>query len=54
MPQLNPIPWFMILTFSCEIVVFLTPTKVFGRTKPNELTLMDTKKYQSLNWTWPW
>nr|YP_010397932.1 ATP synthase F0 subunit 8 [Rasbora paucisqualis]UQJ79170.1 ATP synthase F0 subunit 8 [Rasbora paucisqualis] len=53
MPQLNPIPWFMILVFSW-IILLLTPNKVLGLIQPNDFILLDTKKYQNLNWIWLW
>nr|YP_010397958.1 ATP synthase F0 subunit 8 [Rasbora rutteni]UQJ79196.1 ATP synthase F0 subunit 8 [Rasbora rutteni] len=54
MPQLNPLPWFTILAFSWVILLTMTPTKVLNYTQPNEFILVDTKKYQNLNWIWQW
>nr|YP_010397854.1 ATP synthase F0 subunit 8 [Rasbora kalbarensis]UQJ79066.1 ATP synthase F0 subunit 8 [Rasbora kalbarensis] len=54
MPQLNPLPWFMILIFSWAILLTITPTKVINHTQPNEPILLDTKEYQNPNWTWLW
>nr|BBB33727.1 ATPase subunit 8 [Pectenocypris sp. MZB 22148] len=54
MPQLNPLPWFMIIISSWVIFLTITPTKVLDHKQPNEFILLDTKEYQNLNWTWTW
>nr|YP_004465258.1 ATP synthase F0 subunit 8 [Horadandia atukorali]BAK23060.1 ATPase subunit 8 [Horadandia atukorali] len=54
MPQLDPIPWFMIFIFSWAVLLTSTMTKVTNHTQPNEFVTLDVKKYQNPNWTWSW
>nr|WPM97896.1 ATP synthase F0 subunit 8 [Maurolicus muelleri]BBG74439.1 ATPase subunits 8 [Maurolicus muelleri] len=53
MPQLNPAPWFFILTFSWLVFLTVIPPKVLAHTFPNEPAL-DTKKVKAEPWNWPW
>nr|AGN71281.1 ATP synthase F0 subunit 8 [Leptodactylus melanonotus] len=53
MPQLDPMPWFFILTSSWLIFVLVTPTKV---TKYTHLNDPAPQTFEGLNkpWFWPW
>nr|NP_740066.1 ATP synthase F0 subunit 8 [Caranx melampygus]YP_009234291.1 ATP synthase F0 subunit 8 [Caranx tille]YP_010172991.1 ATP synthase F0 subunit 8 [Caranx crysos]WNH17165.1 ATP synthase F0 subunit 8 [Caranx sexfasciatus]WNH19479.1 ATP synthase F0 subunit 8 [Caranx caballus]AHA41592.1 ATP synthase F0 subunit 8 [Caranx melampygus]AMB65159.1 ATP synthase F0 subunit 8 [Caranx tille]QSH90817.1 ATP synthase F0 subunit 8 [Caranx crysos] len=54
MPQLNPAPWFAILTFSWLIFLTVLPSKVMSHTYPNEPTPQSTEKPKTEAWSWPW
>nr|WNH17906.1 ATP synthase F0 subunit 8 [Kuhlia sandvicensis] len=54
MPQLNPAPWFAILTFSWVVFLAILPSKVIAHTFPNEPTSQATKKAETDPWNWPW
>nr|QWV62185.1 ATPase subunit 8 [Galaxias aequipinnis]QWV62272.1 ATPase subunit 8 [Galaxias parvus] len=54
MPQLNPAPWFAILTFSWLIFLTVIPPKILGHTFPNEPTTQSTEKAKPESWSWPW
>nr|YP_783978.1 ATP synthase F0 subunit 8 [Galaxiella nigrostriata]BAF34220.1 ATPase subunits 8 [Galaxiella nigrostriata] len=54
MPQLNPSPWFIILTFSWLVLLTVIPPKVLGHTFPNEPTTQNTHKPKPGSWYWPW
>nr|YP_009024638.1 ATP synthase F0 subunit 8 [Selar crumenophthalmus]AHN13420.1 ATP synthase F0 subunit 8 [Selar crumenophthalmus] len=54
MPQLNPAPWFAILTFSWLIFLTVIPPKVMAHTFPNEPAPQSTGKPKAEPWTWPW
>nr|YP_009312156.1 ATP synthase F0 subunit 8 [Scaphognathops bandanensis]BAV71527.1 ATPase subunit 8 [Scaphognathops bandanensis] len=54
MPQLNPGPWFAILTFSWLIFLTIIPTKILNHTYPNEPTSVSAEKHKAESWDWPW
>nr|YP_010957060.1 ATP synthase F0 subunit 8 [Naucrates ductor]WMY90322.1 ATP synthase F0 subunit 8 [Naucrates ductor] len=54
MPQLNPAPWFAILTFSWLVFLIVIPPKVTAHNFPNEPTPQSTEKPKATPWTWPW
>nr|YP_001491374.1 ATP synthase F0 subunit 8 [Triacanthus biaculeatus]BAF51898.1 ATPase subunit 8 [Triacanthus biaculeatus] len=54
MPQLNPDPWFMILTFSWLVFGMVFPQKVLSHTFPNEPVQRSTDTVKTATWTWPW
>nr|YP_009344666.1 ATP synthase F0 subunit 8 [Chaetobranchopsis bitaeniatus]ALR68880.1 ATP synthase F0 subunit 8 [Chaetobranchopsis bitaeniatus] len=54
MPQLNPHPWFIILTFSWMIFLVMIPPKVLAHSFPNEPALQNTKNPKTEPWNWPW
>nr|WNH22665.1 ATP synthase F0 subunit 8 [Rypticus bistrispinus] len=54
MPQLDPAPWFAILTFSWLIFLTVIPPKILAHTTPNTPSLVDKKKQKNTPWTWPW
>nr|WNH17295.1 ATP synthase F0 subunit 8 [Decapterus punctatus] len=54
MPQLNPAPWFAILTFSWLIFLTVIPPKVMAHTFPNEPAPQSAEKPKTSPWTWPW
>nr|YP_003345012.1 ATP synthase F0 subunit 8 [Moringua microchir]BAI53150.1 ATPase subunit 8 [Moringua microchir] len=54
MPQLNPAPWFAILTFSWAIFLTLLPTKIMAHLFTNEPNQQTTKKPKATPWDWPW
>nr|AMB36474.1 ATP synthase F0 subunit 8 [Brachygobius kabiliensis] len=54
MPQLNPSPWFFILTFSWMIFLALAIPKTLNHKFPNNPTPQSTLTPKVNNWTWPW
>nr|UWV91728.1 ATP synthase F0 subunit 8 [Prolabeops melanhypopterus] len=54
MPQLNPDPWFAILTFSWLVFLLVMPNKVLNYISPNEPTSMSNEKHKTESWDWPW
>nr|WNH20936.1 ATP synthase F0 subunit 8 [Chloroscombrus chrysurus] len=54
MPQLNPAPWFAILTFSWLIFLTVLPSKIMSHTYPNEPATQNTEKPKTDSWVWPW
>nr|YP_009348531.1 ATPase subunit 8 [Enteromius pobeguini]BAW87824.1 ATPase subunit 8 [Enteromius pobeguini] len=54
MPQLNPDPWFAILTFSWLIFLTIIPTKVLNFTSPNEPAPVSAEKHKTEYWNWSW
>nr|YP_009311116.1 ATP synthase F0 subunit 8 [Garra congoensis]BAV69720.1 ATPase subunit 8 [Garra congoensis] len=54
MPQLNPNPWFAILTFSWLIFLIIIPAKILNHTSPNEPNLMNAEKHKTESWDWSW
>nr|YP_010957333.1 ATP synthase F0 subunit 8 [Pseudogramma paucilepis]WMY90634.1 ATP synthase F0 subunit 8 [Pseudogramma paucilepis] len=54
MPQLDPAPWFAILTFSWLIFLTIIPPKVMAHKSPNPPSLLAKKKQELTSWTWPW
>nr|YP_006303448.1 ATP synthase F0 subunit 8 [Pseudomyxus capensis]AEK53123.1 ATP synthase F0 subunit 8 [Pseudomyxus capensis] len=54
MPQLNPDPWFMMLTFSWLMFITLIPPKIYAHTLPNEPDPQGTKKSEAESWIWRW
>ncbi|NP_008152.1 ATP synthase F0 subunit 8 (mitochondrion) [Petromyzon marinus] len=54
MPQLDPAPWFSMLTVSWLIIFLLImPTILFYQPQNTISTKQVTKPKQS-TWTWPW
>nr|UGN11520.1 ATP synthase F0 subunit 8 [Trogloglanis pattersoni] len=53
MPQLNPSPWFAILTFSWLIFLAVIPNKILNHAFTNDIT-MNTEKLKLNTWNWPW
>uniref|UniRef100_UPI0030027278 ATP synthase F0 subunit 8 n=1 Tax=Alepes melanoptera TaxID=1218178 RepID=UPI0030027278 len=54
MPQLNPAPWFAILTFSWLIFLTVLPSKIMSHTYPNEPASQSVEKPKTESWVWPW
>nr|YP_009685911.1 ATP synthase F0 subunit 8 [Epiplatys grahami]QDW10687.1 ATP synthase F0 subunit 8 [Epiplatys grahami] len=54
MPQLNPEPWFLILTFSWVIFLTFIPPKVLAHYAFNEPNIQNSGKSKKENWNWPW
>nr|YP_009230451.1 ATP synthase F0 subunit 8 [Pseudorhombus dupliciocellatus]AID59789.1 ATP synthase F0 subunit 8 [Pseudorhombus dupliciocellatus] len=54
MPQLNPAPWFMVLTFSWFVFLTVLPPKIMAHTFPHQPTLQDTQDAKAGSWNWPW
>nr|NP_443662.1 ATP synthase F0 subunit 8 [Mastacembelus favus]BAB70382.1 ATPase subunit 8 [Mastacembelus favus] len=54
MPQLNPAPWFAILTFSWLIFLTILPSKTTAHPFPNEPAPQSTMTPKTETWNWPW
>nr|ADW93254.1 ATPase 8 [Brachymeles apus] len=54
MPQLNPAPWFLILTLSWVVLLLLFHTKILMMTPYNNPTTPDLTTHQTTHWNWPW
>nr|YP_009349012.1 ATPase subunit 8 [Syncrossus hymenophysa]BAW88630.1 ATPase subunit 8 [Syncrossus hymenophysa] len=54
MPQLNPAPWFSILTFSWLIFLIVIPTKILSHIMPNEPIHISAIYHMYESWDWPW
>nr|YP_010957034.1 ATP synthase F0 subunit 8 [Bathyanthias cubensis]WMY90218.1 ATP synthase F0 subunit 8 [Bathyanthias cubensis]WMY90231.1 ATP synthase F0 subunit 8 [Bathyanthias cubensis]WMY90244.1 ATP synthase F0 subunit 8 [Bathyanthias cubensis]WMY90257.1 ATP synthase F0 subunit 8 [Bathyanthias cubensis] len=54
MPQLNPLPWFGILTFSWLIFLLVIFPTVLSNINPNQVTASNNKARKSGVWSWPW
>nr|CAI84808.1 ATPase subunit 8 [Lampetra fluviatilis] len=54
MPQLEPAPWFFMLTVSWLIILLLImPTIMFYQTQ-NTVFVQQATKPKQPTWTWPW
>nr|YP_009473003.1 ATP synthase F0 subunit 8 [Melanophryniscus moreirae]ASV64489.1 ATP synthase F0 subunit 8 [Melanophryniscus moreirae] len=53
MPQLDPTPWFLVLSSTWMIFILFSPVKVSKYHSLNDPLL---KTYKGLNkpWHWPW
>nr|ALN11506.1 ATP synthase F0 subunit 8 [Melanophryniscus simplex] len=53
MPQLDPAPWFFVLTSAWMIFILFSTAKV---SKYHNLNDPSLKTYKGLNksWSWPW
>nr|YP_009424520.1 ATP synthase F0 subunit 8 [Hippocampus sindonis]ASU92666.1 ATP synthase F0 subunit 8 [Hippocampus sindonis] len=54
MPQLNPLPWLMILMFTWLIFITLIPPKVKAHKYPYEPNVPNSKKLEPTPWNWQW
>nr|YP_010956683.1 ATP synthase F0 subunit 8 [Citharichthys cornutus]WMY89776.1 ATP synthase F0 subunit 8 [Citharichthys cornutus] len=54
MPQLNPAPWFAILTFTWLVFLTIIPTKIMAHLYPNEPTPPNLEKTKTQSWNWQW
>nr|AAP75313.1 ATP synthase 8 [Chrysiptera annulata]AAP75315.1 ATP synthase 8 [Chrysiptera annulata] len=54
MPQLNPDPWFVLLTFSWLVFLVVLPPKVLAHMTPNHPVHRSTEKSKTEPWAWPW
>nr|ACU00304.1 ATP synthase F0 subunit 8 [Amphiuma means] len=54
MPQLNPDPWFFILTTSWSVYLLMLLTKISTINLPNKPVSFNISKMTSKPWTWPW
>nr|QZH44543.1 ATP synthase F0 subunit 8 [Sillaginopsis panijus]BBU25934.1 ATPase subunit 8 [Sillaginopsis panijus] len=54
MPQLNPAPWLMILTFSWLMFLVFLPPKVLAHAFPNDPAKQSAFKPNTNAWNWPW
>nr|QWS05848.1 ATP synthase F0 subunit 8 [Odontobutis obscura] len=54
MPQLDPAPWLMILTFTWIVLIMILPLKVLAHITPNKLTQQNAQKPKTKYWNWPW
>nr|BAX09154.1 ATPase subunit 8 [Parapercis cylindrica] len=54
MPQLDPKPWLIILTFTWIVFLTMIPTKVLAHTFPNAPQAKATEKVETQTWNWPW
>nr|AUO29200.1 ATP synthase F0 subunit 8 [Pristurus rupestris rupestris] len=53
MPQLNPLPWFMILTSTWAIFLFVLPQK-FRHLPPTNALPNQQVHHTHPIWSWPW
>nr|BAH70425.1 ATPase subunit8 [Plica plica] len=54
MPQLNPSPWFFILTITWMILIFSFLSKTVNSKHLKTPTLYSHKMKTTSHWTWPW
>nr|AOS51734.1 ATP synthase F0 subunit 8 [Exallias brevis]WNH20078.1 ATP synthase F0 subunit 8 [Exallias brevis] len=54
MPQLNPDPFFMILSLSWLTFLIIIPPKVSAHNFPNELSPTTAGEHKTDSWNWPW
>nr|YP_010534107.1 ATP synthase F0 subunit 8 [Rexea antefurcata]UXX50398.1 ATP synthase F0 subunit 8 [Rexea antefurcata] len=54
MPQLNPSPWFFILTATWTVLLLIILPKVMSYVLPNNPAHKDSQKSKRANWAWPW
>nr|QUJ18207.1 ATP synthase protein 8 [Acyrtops beryllinus] len=54
MPQLNPAPWFLILTFSWIIILTIVTPKIVTHITPNKPSIHESQQPKTNSWTWPW
>ncbi|NP_008768.1 ATP synthase F0 subunit 8 (mitochondrion) [Chelonia mydas] len=53
MPQLNPAPWFMILSSTWLIYTIILQPKILSHLPTNNPTNKNNK-INTNSWTWPW
>nr|YP_010372383.1 ATP synthase F0 subunit 8 [Pseudemys concinna]YP_010372396.1 ATP synthase F0 subunit 8 [Pseudemys peninsularis]UPA56065.1 ATP synthase F0 subunit 8 [Pseudemys concinna]UPA56078.1 ATP synthase F0 subunit 8 [Pseudemys peninsularis]WCD42324.1 ATP synthase F0 subunit 8 [Pseudemys concinna floridana] len=54
MPQLNPDPWFLILSSSWLMYILILQPKISSYLPTNNPTNKDNKTMRTNPWTWPW
>nr|BAO84671.1 ATPase subunit 8 [Foetorepus altivelis] len=54
MPQLDPAPWFLIMTFSWTIFLGFMPFKIMSHAFPNKPDSSAKEVSTKNSWTWPW
>nr|YP_009182783.1 ATP synthase F0 subunit 8 [Austrolebias charrua]AKL82656.1 ATP synthase subunit 8 [Austrolebias charrua] len=54
MPQLNPSPWFLILSFAWLTFLLLAPSKILTHAYPFQPVLKNMKKFNVAPWNWLW
>ncbi|YP_002317263.1 ATP synthase F0 subunit 8 (mitochondrion) [Trachemys scripta] len=54
MPQLNPDPWFLILSSSWLTYIIILQPKISSYLSTNNPTNKDNKTMHTDPWTWPW
>nr|QWW34079.1 ATP synthase F0 subunit 8 [Leptobrachella alpina] len=54
MPQLNPRPWFYILSLSWLAVVIMLPLKIYPLTHLNDPSNLSANQTNIKHWVWPW
>nr|YP_009991808.1 ATP synthase F0 subunit 8 [Centropus unirufus]QNN84669.1 ATP synthase F0 subunit 8 [Centropus unirufus] len=54
MPQLNPAPWFFIMTLTWFTFMFMIQPKLLSFTQHNLPSNKITSSTKTTSWTWPW
>nr|ADA58045.1 ATP synthase F0 subunit 8 [Geranospiza caerulescens] len=54
MPQLNPTPWFLIMTLSWLTFVLIVQPKLLPFISTNTPSINPTSTTPTLPWNWPW
>nr|ABY73868.1 ATPase 8 [Petrosaurus mearnsi] len=54
MPQLNPSPWFFILTMTWTVLMIIFLNKTLTMLHPNTPTESYLETKHLFPWTWPW